>query len=240
MIAPDHDRRLQFAALHHLVECQARKVTLTQTEPANPRRQTLESNAVARHVEPVVDMLILREQLLDLGVGLVNILRIAGQRNPAKRSPAFAKHRPNIGRHEAGEVERIFHAGIERDLADIVAIVDGRYPHRMEIEHGLHVHCARLRRLLRQLRMLRRILLRRFPLRDAPAERQVAVDQVVRRSLVGHQVRFHAAGARARNQLRQDFGRVAEQADRHRLPAVLRVRGGWPLHAEIRDRVRGV
>ena len=49
-----------------------------------------------------------------------------------------------------------------------------------------------------------------------PAARQVAVDEVVRRGLVGDEVGPDAAASRA-DELGQDFGGVAEQADRHRL-----------------------
>ncbi|OIQ70673.1 hypothetical protein GALL_477130 [mine drainage metagenome] len=51
------------------------------------------------------------------------------------------------------------------------------------------------------------------PALKAPALGQVAVDRVVCRCLVGEQVRSHAAG----EQLGQQLGGVAQQADRHRL-----------------------
>ena len=38
------------------------------------------------------------------------VLRIAGERHPAERAGAFAEERPDVGRHEAGVVERVGHA----------------------------------------------------------------------------------------------------------------------------------
>ena len=51
------------------------------------------------------------------------------------------------------------------------------------------------------------------PLLDAPADRQIAVDRIVRRGLVGQRVRPDPAP----HHLRQDLRRIAEQADRDRL-----------------------
>src|SRR5579871_1172943 len=39
MIAPDHDRRLQLAARHHLVEGEPQAVAVAETDPADPRRE---------------------------------------------------------------------------------------------------------------------------------------------------------------------------------------------------------
>jgi hypothetical protein len=90
----------------------------------------------------------------------------------------------------------------------------------VEIEHRAHVHGAGTRGLGREARMLLRILLRVAPLRDAPARRQVAVDEIVRRCLVGDHAGPRPAGLRAAHELGQHLGGVAEQADRHRLAAL--------------------
>ena len=72
-------------AAHHLVEGQAGAVALAQAEPADARRQALERDALARHVEPAVQVRVVGEQLLHLGVGLADVFRVAGQRHPAER-----------------------------------------------------------------------------------------------------------------------------------------------------------
>src|SRR5690606_11095913 len=61
VVAPDHDRRLQFAVADHLVERQAELVALAQADPADACRQALEGDALARHVEPVVQLRVVRD-----------------------------------------------------------------------------------------------------------------------------------------------------------------------------------
>ena len=76
MIATDDDRRLQFAARHHFIERQAQPVAITKADPADPRRQSLELDPRPGHIEPVVKMLVVRHQFLDLGVGAENVFGI--------------------------------------------------------------------------------------------------------------------------------------------------------------------
>src|SRR5262245_12054385 len=65
--------------------------------------------------------------------------------------------------------------------------------------------------------MLRGVGLRSTPAFDAPARGEIAVDEVVRGRLVGHEIRLHAALLRALHQLRQDLCGITEQADRNGL-----------------------
>ncbi len=85
-------------------------VAVAEPDPADARRQALEADALARHVEPVVQMRVVGHQLLHLGVGLVDVLGIARQRRPAERPDAAAEQRPDVGGHEAGKVEGVAHA----------------------------------------------------------------------------------------------------------------------------------
>src|SRR3546814_2548136 len=48
-----------------------------------------------------------RKQRFDGGVGLVDILRVSGQRDPAERSDTPAEERTDIGGDEAGEGKRV-------------------------------------------------------------------------------------------------------------------------------------
>ena len=153
--------------LHHLVEGQTGAMALAEADPADARRQALERDALARHVEPAVQVRVVGEEFLHLRVGLADVLRVARERDPAKRPLAAAEQRPDVGRHEAGEVERVLHALVERDLADVVAVVDGRDAHRLEVEHRPHVHRASLGGGVAQLGVLRRIGRRRLPAVDA-------------------------------------------------------------------------
>ena len=139
VIAADDDGRGQFAARDHLVEGEPQAMTLAEAHPADARRQALKMNARSRHVEPVMQMRIIRNQFLDLRVGLVDILGIAGQRGPAERTDAAAEQRADVLRHEARNIECMRHAGIARHLADVVAVVEYRQSHRLEAQQILDV-----------------------------------------------------------------------------------------------------
>ena len=128
MITPDHDRCLELAAAHHLVKRQAQAVALPQADPADARGQALEMNALARRIQPLVQVRVIGDQLFDLSVGFINVFRIAGQRRPAKRPTP----RQNSGRTYAGTnpgKSKAFSTPptVERDLADVVAVIDRRH-----------------------------------------------------------------------------------------------------------------
>ncbi len=82
MVAADDDRRFQLALAHHLVEGEAQPRALRPSPPSRcgPGRPW-NLMRCRRHVEPVVEMLVVGDQLLDLGVGLVDVLR------PRRRAP---------------------------------------------------------------------------------------------------------------------------------------------------------
>ena len=86
----------------------------------------------------------------------------------------------------------------------------------MEVQQRAHMHCAGFACGLRERGVLRRVFLRRLPLRHAPTGGQVAVDDVVRRGLVGDDVRARATGFGTARQLGQQLGGVAAQANRYR------------------------
>src|SRR5690606_24855033 len=108
-------------------------------EPADPRGQALEGDAFTRLVEPAVQRLVVWKELLDLRVRAVDVLRIAGQRHPAERALAFAEEWPDTGGYEARVVEGVRHAGVERYLPQVVAVVDDLQPHAVVGKHGLHM-----------------------------------------------------------------------------------------------------
>ena len=208
VIPANDDRRGDFAAAHHFVKRQTEFLPPLQTDPADTRRQSLEADALARHIQPVVQMLIIFNDLFHFRVGFVDILRIAGQRYPAERADTAAEQRADIGRHEAREIEGVADAHFLRHLADVVAVVEGWDPHLMEGQHRLHVigHRA-FRRQNSALRVGFGFLLILFP---APAFRQIAMQRVVGAGLVGDHIRAHAA----LHQLRYDLRGVAAQRDR--------------------------
>ncbi len=66
---------MNWANLRPLVEAHAMPVA--EADPADASRQALERDFFSRHVEPVVEVPVVPHQLLHLGVGLANVLRIA-------------------------------------------------------------------------------------------------------------------------------------------------------------------
>src|SRR4029079_12231749 len=113
MIAADDDRRLHFAVPHHLIEGESEAMTLAEANPADARRQALEGDALLCHVEPVVEMGIVGNQLLTARAGRVDIVRIAGERCPSERSDATAEERADIGRHETRKIKRMRKSHVE-------------------------------------------------------------------------------------------------------------------------------
>ncbi len=208
MIPADHHRRCQFSLRHHLVESEAQPVPLAEADPADARRQALELDTLARHVEPVMQMRVVGDQLLHLGVGAIDILRLARQRGPAERPYTAAEQRPDVGRHETRESEGVGHALVQRHLADIVAVIEGGGALFMEGQHRLDMHRHRFpRRCFHR----RRVALAHFvPFLQRPVERQIAVDRIMGRCLVGHHVGAHAAP----HQFRHHLGGIADHADR--------------------------
>src|SRR3546814_13862174 len=80
-----------------------------------------------------------RKQRFDGGVGLVDILRVSGQRDPAERSDTPAEERTDIGGDEAGEGKRVLNTFVLGNLADIIPRVDHWNIHAPPVEHGRYV-----------------------------------------------------------------------------------------------------
>ena len=59
-------------------------MALVVAQPANARRQTLEFDVLFGGVEPVVQVLVIWEELLKRLVGDLDILRVTGKRSPAE------------------------------------------------------------------------------------------------------------------------------------------------------------
>src|ERR1044071_4183770 len=130
MIAPDDDGRGQLAPLHEVVQRDAEAGTLALSEPADARGQSLKLDALARERDPLAQLSVLRKELQHQLVGPVEVLRVAGQRDPPEGTLAFAEQRPDVLRNETGNPERVLHSGVARDRADVVAVVesDGAAP----------------------------------------------------------------------------------------------------------------
>ena len=141
------------------------------------------------------------DQFLDLGVGLVNILRITGKSRPAERADAAAEQRADIGGHEAGEVERPRHALIQGDLADVVAVIDHGRAGRLKIKHGLDMAGDGGGGGGRDGAGIG--LATVLPFRHRPAGRQIAVHQIVGAGLIRNEVGLQPALDKFRQNVRR-------------------------------------
>ncbi len=150
----------------------------------------------------------------------VDVGGVAGQGRPAERAPALAEQRPDVGGHEAGEGERPLVAGESGLAADGVAVVEDLGARVLEADHRLDVPGHGLAGPLGELgRLLGGVV---GHVGEVDADRQVG-QRVVRGGLVGDDVDGRLHG----EQLRDQFGGVAEHADGQR-PARVAGLGGQP------------
>src|SRR5665647_1724424 len=98
MVAADHDRSGQLAARHEVVERHAELRAVALAEPADARGEPLKVHLLARERDPPRELRVVREELENQLVGAVEILGIAGERDPAKWSLPLAEQRA----HDAG------------------------------------------------------------------------------------------------------------------------------------------
>src|SRR5919109_3831098 len=111
MIAADDDWRLHDPAANEIVDRQAEARPLAEPEPEDPRRQALEPDAFSCQANPAAKRGVVGEHLDREVVSSVDVRRIAGQRGPAEWSLPLTEQRPDVLRHEAGNVERLVDAG---------------------------------------------------------------------------------------------------------------------------------
>ena len=155
----------------------ARRARPSRCAPAGPGTDASRAPCRASCAGAVVG-----NKLLDLRVGAVDVLGVPGQRDPAEGADAAAEQRPDVGGHEAGEVERVLDPVVAGDLADVVAVVEYRDAHALKAQQVPDMVLHRRG----SGRGTAGSTARRRPTRRAPALRQIAVDGIVRRRLVGH------------------------------------------------------
>src|SRR6185437_13077482 len=124
MVASDRNRRADLTRCNEVVQRNAEARTITLAQPADPRRQPLEVNPLARELDPAREMLVVRKQVEHQPVGARNVSWIAGEGGPPKRPLPLAEQRPDICGHESGKVERSFESRIEGHRTDVVAVVE--------------------------------------------------------------------------------------------------------------------
>ena len=91
VVAADHNGSVELTAGHHFIERGADAIALTKTQPADARWQTLELDVCACLFEPIVQKLVLGDQLAHFCVGSIDVIRIAGQSAPSETVPCQRK-----------------------------------------------------------------------------------------------------------------------------------------------------
>ena len=210
--------RLHRTGAHEVVEGQARLVALALAEPADPGRQPLERDALLRAADPLVQLVVVGEQVEHGTVGGGDVLGVPRERGPAERPLALAEQRPDVGRDEPREVEGPLAAALPGLVADRVAVVEDLGAGIHEVDHRLHVLRHRGTGPVGELLgLLLRVL---GPLVDADALGQVA-QRVVGAGLVGDDVDRHPAA----QQLGEHLGGVADDPHRPGPALVLGAQG---------------
>ena len=135
MIAADHDRRGKLARGDHIIKRKAQFRAIAKPYPADTRGQALKGYALTRHIEPVMQMLVVRQKLFYFFICFIDIFRITRQRRPAERTDTTAEKRTNISRNKPWKTEGIRKTLLRGHLADIIAVVEGWYAHIFKIQH---------------------------------------------------------------------------------------------------------
>ena len=208
MVPPDHDRRRHLARPDELVERQPGPRPLAVAEPADPRRQSLERDALLGERDPACERRVAGEQLEDRAIGPQDVVRVAGERGPPERAAALAELGPDEGRHEARVVERVVDAGVLRHRAQVVAVVEHDRAGSLELEHRPDVGGHRGGRAADVLVGL--VLAQRGGIVERDLRRHVADERVVGGRLVRDDVE-PLAGLRPAG---LDLRGVADEGDR--------------------------
>ena len=101
MIATDHDRCRDDAGANELVDREARFGAVAVAEPADPRRQPLERDALGSELQPAQEQRVVGEQAPELVVDGRDVGRVAREGCPSEGADAATEERPDIGRDEA-------------------------------------------------------------------------------------------------------------------------------------------
>src|SRR6516162_1106857 len=216
MVSANHDGSGHFAARYHRVESQPDALPLLQSEPTNAGWQSLKPNMSAGFVQPIVQEGIVRYEFAHLFISAIDIFRVPGKCYPPERSFASAEQRPHVRLDESGIGERIIHTYVLRHCPDIIAVIESDHTPFFERQNGANLfrHSA-----LRCFSCTARVSLPALnPFLDGPSERQIAVDRIVGRGLVRHNVGEHASI----ENLLVNFGGISDKPDRDRLAFLVR------------------
>ncbi len=170
--------------------------------------QALKTHAFLGEFDPARKNLVVREHVQHQLIGFVDVGRLTGKRGPAEWPAAFAEQRTNVGRNESRKVVSVFHALLECESADVVAVIEGHRAQFLQREHAFDVLGHRFERTLF---VRRRIFLAQLVgLGHVESLRDVPADGIVRAGLIGEQIGNDAAASQFRNHV----GAISHQPDR--------------------------
>ena len=141
-----------------------------------------------RQLQPAAQVRLLREGVQDRAIGGQDVLRIARERHPTEGALPLAEERPDVSRHEPRIGERVAHTALLRERAQVVSIIEDVAAPPAQLEHRFHVPGHALQAALLVAHRVSRAELRGGFHRQAG--RDVSIQWIVRRGLVGDQVRL--------------------------------------------------
>src|SRR5438270_11581344 len=112
MVAPDDDRRRNFAGCDKVVDCHAELRARALPQPADSGGQSLKADSLRRQLQPAPQMLVIRKEIQREAVRSRDVRGISRERNPPERPFTLAKKRADVLRHKSGYVERVRDAGV--------------------------------------------------------------------------------------------------------------------------------
>src|SRR5579859_7507042 len=86
-------------------------------------------------LDPAAQCFVLGEKIKHETIGTIDVSWVARQRNPTKRSFAFAKHWPDVGGNESLESECFGQSILQRLLANVIAIIKDDGSLTLQREH---------------------------------------------------------------------------------------------------------
>src|SRR5262249_10912029 len=151
VIASDDDGSADLTLANKFVHGNPELRSLAVTKPADPRRKSLEVNSLLSQFNPAAEACVFREEFEDQFVGGIDVLWIARECYPAKRSFAFAEEWADVFGHEAGNVVGVLDSNQLGLSADVIAVVKGYGSTALQLQHRLHLLAHRSHRAARVL-----------------------------------------------------------------------------------------
>ena len=207
VVAREKDGRRQLAVGDEPVDLESKPRALAVAEPAAARRKALHRDVRAREVDPFRDLGPLGKQIVGEVVQPREVRLVTAQRDPAERTDAAREQRPHVAFRETVDGEGVLDSGVCRLDAQVVPVLDRDGAPLLEREDRAHLGGHRLPGHRHDLGRIG--VAQANPFFEGHSLWHVAVQRVVRRRQVGHDVRRDPPPG----ELREDVRRVAQKAE---------------------------